>query len=79
MRKYRKYLYKSNIGGSGSSGSAGKESTMSNEIDYFVGLIAASCAAPVTYVPKGRGINELLINVLGGGLNDGSESIRRMV
>jgi len=48
---------------------------MSNEIDYFIGLIAANCAAPVTQVPKESGINELLNNVLGGGYdaNRGSD------
>jgi hypothetical protein len=41
-----------------------------DDIGYLIGVIAASCAAPVIHVPKERGINELLINVLGGSLDD---------
>ena len=51
---------------------------MESDIDYLIAHIAASCAPPVTYVPKERGMDELLINILGGE-RDGStrfESIR---
>jgi hypothetical protein len=51
---------------------------MESDIDYLIAHIAASCAPPVTHVPKESGISELLINVLGGE-RDGStrsESIR---